>query len=92
MVKELVNGARVLASTQIYVSIYMCISDKSHSWLANSSPLEVTRMQFIINLTVCKLKLLGGQLSVSGLFNHCHLNRHEILHKNVGLTFVLVQS
>ena len=25
-------------------SIYMSISDKSHSWLANSSPLEVTRV------------------------------------------------
>ena len=45
----------------------LSISDKSHSWLANSSPLEVTRMQFIIDLTVCKLKLLAGQLSVSGL-------------------------
>ena len=49
----------MLASTQI--------SDKSHSWLANSSPLEVTRMRFIIDLPVCMLKLLGGQLSVSGL-------------------------
>ena len=51
--------ARVLASTRI--------SDKSHSWLANSSPLEVTRMRFIIDLTVCKLKLLGGKLLVFGL-------------------------
>ena len=28
----------------IYLSIYLSISDKSHSWLANSSPLEVTRV------------------------------------------------
>ena len=27
-----------------YISIYISISDKSHSWLANSSPLEVTRV------------------------------------------------
>ena len=48
----------MLASTQI--------SDKSHSWLANSSPLEVTRMRFIIYVT-CTLKLfIGGQSSVFG--------------------------
>ena len=47
----------MLASTQI--------SDKSHSWLANSSPLEVTRMRFIIDAT-CTLKLSGGQSSVFG--------------------------
>ena len=47
----------MLASTQI--------SDKSHSWLANSSPLAVTGVPFlIIDLTVCILKLLGGQLPV----------------------------
>ena len=52
---------KLLSETYIY------ISDKSHSWLANSSPLEVTRMRFIIDLTVCKLKLLGGKLLVFGL-------------------------
>ena len=47
----------MLASTQI--------SDKSHSWLANSSPLEATRMRFIIDV-ICTLKLSGGQSSVFG--------------------------
>ena len=72
--------------------IYISISDKSHGWLANSSPLEVTRMRFIIYVT-CTLKLfIGGQSSVFGFWNHRHRNRHEILHKNGGLTFVEVQS
>ena len=54
--------------------------------------LQLLGCLLMIDLTVCIFKLLGGQLSVFGLRNHCHRNRHEILHKNVSLTFVLVKS
>ena len=40
MVKELVNGARVLASTQIYLSIYVSVTKAK---LVSTSPLEVPR-------------------------------------------------
>ena len=40
----------MLASTQICMYIYLSISDKSHSWLANSSPLEVPGMRIITDM------------------------------------------
>ena len=39
---------QALLLSLIYIYIY--ISDKSHSWLANSSPLEVSGMRIIINI------------------------------------------
>ena len=40
MVKELVNGARVLASTQMYVCMYISVTKAK---LVSTSPLEVPR-------------------------------------------------
>ena len=115
------------------IYIYIYISDKSHSWLANSSPLEVSGMRTIIDrhfktirrsiisfwvlkpspseslwisiqewwskfCSSPKLKntifrgILGGLFGALGSWNHHYQNRYEILHKNGGLTFALVQS
>ena len=77
----------MLASTQIYLSVTKAIAG-----LQIRALLQLLGCLLMIYLTVCISKLLGGQLPVFGLRNHCHRNRHEILHKNGGLTLVPVQS
>ena len=73
--------------------ISICISvTKAIAGLQIRALLQLLGCLLMIDLTVCIFKLLEGQLSVFGLRNHCHRNRHEILHKNVSLTFVLVKS
>ena len=66
----------------IRLSIYLSVT-KAIAGLQIRALLQLYGAFLIIDLTLCILKLLGGELPVFGLLNHCHRNRHEILHKNV---------
>ena len=62
--------------------VYLSVT-KAIAGLQIRALLQLLGCLLMIDLTVCIFKLLGGQLSVFGLRNHCHRNRHEILQKNV---------
>ena len=62
--------------------VYLSVT-KAIAGLQIRALMQLLGCLLMIDLTVCIFKLLGGQLSVFGLRNHSHRNRHEILQKNV---------